>query len=160
MSNWKTESLEILHQQRSKLHKSDIAFYQLDRFERIIERLDEFSVTCDECKALEAEISSYLPQVSQLIQGKAKDKRQYEKFQERQMKHLEKFHQIYSFNYFVSKFALFGLIGGLLTGFLLASVFSTYFHELWIGATVVGLSIAYFAGHTKEMRLRRNNQII
>lgn len=160
MSNWKVESLEVLQKERDKLHKSDIAFYQIDRFERIIHRIDEFSDTCDECKSLQAEISSYLPRISEMLQGKAKDKRQYEKYQEKQMKHLAKTHQIYSFNYFVSKFALYGLIGGLLIGFLLASVFSTYFHQLWIGTTVIGLSVAYFAGNTKEMGLRRRNQII
>jgi hypothetical protein len=160
MDNWKEKTLEILQGERTKMHRSDIAFYQIDRFERIIHRVDEFSTDCDTCRSIQAEISGYIPQIHAMINGKARDKRLYERFQEKQMKHLAVQHQIYSFNYFTSRFTLIGLIAGLIIGFLLASLFTDYFHPLWIGATSLGLIISYYLAYRKEMGLRRKNQII
>jgi len=158
--SWKDDSLGILAGQRKLVHKSDQAFYQFDRFERIIERLDEFSHSCQECVHLQNEITDYLPEVSGMINTGAKGKRRYENLQEKQLKHLEVAHGIYPYSYFISKFTLIGILAGVLAGFIFASIFTEFFHIIWISLTSAGMIISYIIGSRKDMKLRRLNKVI
>lgn len=158
--SWKETSLETLGGQRKQVHKSDQTFYQFDRFERIIERLDEFSHGCQECVDLQKEITEYLPEVSSMIQSGAKGKRRYENLQEKQLKHLETGHGIYPYSYFISKYTLIGMLAGMLAGFIFASIFTEFFHVIWISLMSAGMIISYILGSRKDMKLRRLNKVI
>lgn len=157
---WKEESLDLLTQQRETVHKNDQAFYQFNRFEEIIGRLDEFAENCAECRDLQTEMTAYLPKVSEWINGGAKGKRQYEKLQEKQLKHLKEAHGIYPYSYHVSRYSFIGILAGLVAGFAFASIFTQYFHPMWISFTIAGMIISNIIGTRKDMKLRRLKKVI
>ncbi len=159
-TNWKTLILAELDNQRSLLHKRDVSFYQLARFERAIEKIAEHAPQCDSCKKHQVELSEFVPDIAKHINGSAKQKRRYENEMEKLIKHLRLQHQVFPAYYQVYLITSKGFAIGLLVGFLLAFLFPAYFQPLWISSTIAGLVISYFVGNAKDMASRRKKKVI
>ncbi len=157
---WITLVLKELENQRIGLHKRDISFYQLDRLTRIIERTAIFADSCEICKKHRLEMNDFVPQIAELINGNAKQKRLYELTVENYLKHLRLEHQVYPAYYQVYLSTSYGFFIGMGIGFILAFSFPKFFHEMWITSTSLGLTISYFIGSRKDMNSRRRKNVI
>lgn len=56
-NNWQEDTLEAIQQQRAMLEVKAQKKYQVDLLERVVRRVSDFSISCDECLSLQAGIT-------------------------------------------------------------------------------------------------------
>lgn len=164
MAKLKTWSVGIkrkLDEHRSQIRKSDYKFFNVDRLERVAERLDEFSEECEVCKELKSDVEHLAEHLPDYLDGTLHKRREFEKRNDTPVMHLRKAHQLYPQNYFTSVYALAGLSAGLLAGggISLLTAYVTAFHGLIFGF-VLGLAVGYIAGISKDKKQKKLNLIL
>ncbi len=119
---WSTQIKRTIKAQTEELFRKDYVFYKIDRLERISERIDTFSDTCEHCKGLKPEVESIAAGISELKNGSTHHRAEYERRNEEIVKHLRKVHGLEQAIYNTSLYTLLGMIAGLAVSFALSFI--------------------------------------
>lgn len=111
---WSKQIIIDLNQKKEELYKRDYKFFKIDRLERIAERVDEFSDSCEECYKLKPEIEDITDRLTEYVNGSPRKRAEYEKRSEAILKHLKKKHKLSQKSYYSSVYTAIGLAAGLL----------------------------------------------
>ena len=155
-----TQIEQNFENEKEKIHKRDLKFFQIDQLLRIAERLDNNATTCKTCQGMTYDMEKISSSVANLINGSPNDKREFERKTDAMKKHLKEVHQIYPVYYFVSLFAFIGIAIGGAAGAVVGLILPSYFVPSVVVGVVLGLGIGYFRGTKKDWAVRREKRLL
>ncbi len=159
-SEW-LQSIELnLNQQKEKIHKRDQRFFQVDQLLRIAERLDKFSVNCQECKDQKPVLHEISSKLADTINSGPSEKREFERKTDPVKKHLKKRHQIFPVYFFVSLYSFLGIASGVVIALLFSLVRPDLLYHGLVTFIIIGLIVGYFYGNKLDWKVRRENRLL
>ena len=157
---YKKLEIKIL-EENEKLYKNDFKFFQVETFLRAAKKADSLSEKCDTCKIHKETSEEIADNLQNYLKGDFKSRKDYEKKLTTITKHLRKGHQIYPEQYFISLYSLFGILGGLAFGAVIAYLtIPGFIKQAMLFGFVGGLLIGRILGKRKEKLNKLNNKIL
>jgi len=157
-SSWLSDLLIKLEHNRESLSLKDDRFLQINLFNNLITKIDNYSDTCEKCKNYKIDIENYIENLKAISISTQKQK-DYEKFLTELKLHLEKEHKIYPARYFNSIFSFAGMLTGAAIGALTGYLINPKF--LWSGILIgwtTGLLMGKIIGIKKDKKLQQQNK--
>ncbi len=146
--------------QVKNLYRGDIKFYQIERLITISEISEKESTNCEICKANVEKIKEISENVKDYMSGHPKRRREYENKFDSIVHHLKKEHQYYSKEYFTTIYSFWGLLLGLISGFLISHfILSAWMLESIAIASVFFILILRQIGKIKDKKNSEGNKI-
>ena len=160
MGNWATKTTNIIDSKLQGTKEKDLRFYRVDELKRNIERVDSFSKSCPYCQKQKADISAVINVIDEAVHVPGQTRREYDRLIGRLSIHMQKEHGFYTPFHFVYLFSFFGMVAGLLLGYLLLNLFPAYnWVMLGIGFSV-GLITGYVWGGIKDNKIRAEKRLM
>ena len=148
-------------EENEKLYKNDFKFFQVETFLKAAKKADSFSEKCDNCKIHKDTSEEIAENLQSYLKGDFKSRKDYEKRLTAITNHLKKAHQIYPEQYFISLYSLFGVVGGLAFGALVAYLtIPGFIKQTMLFGFVLGLLIGRILGKRKEKINKINKKIL
>lgn len=160
MGKWaKNITLEI-DQKLEKSRIQDLRFFRIDEFKRNIERVDEFTMTCPDCRRFRTDIDETVQSIDEAVKTPGRERRDYDRLINQLSKHIKKEHGFYPPFYFSYVYALIGMIGGAALGYVLFIIKPDYRIEMFSIGISVGLIISYILGTIKDKKIRLQKKLM
>lgn len=158
---WSNIIKQNIEKQSDQIFKRDYKFYKIDRLEKIAERIDEYSDTCEICQSFKPEVENISEHTAELINGSPSERSQYEKRNGVLVKHLKDIHHLVHKEYYASVYSLAGFAGGsVIFGGIAFFIDIKYFiFGLLLGFTI-GIIIGRVYGRKKDKEKERNGLIL
>ena len=160
MGKWAKEIISKIDSKLQETKERDLRFYRVDEFKRNIERADEFSSNCPVCLKLKPEIAAGVEKIDEAIQVPGQERREYDRLISRLSSHMHKEHGFYTPWYYSYLLSFFGMVAGLLLGYLLQRAFPAYDVEMLIIGFTVGLITGYVWGGIKDKKIRADKRLM
>ena len=158
---WSRKIQTEIDEQIEKIHKRDYKFYKIDRLERMVERVDEFSNECSECITIKKDIEDITPKISYYLAGASDLRAEYEKRNEKIVKHLQKEHKLAYKDFFASSYSFIGLlVGTTIVVFTFWFINPNFLIPAGLFGFTIGLFIGRFIGKRKDKENEKNNLIL
>ncbi|MCF8370953.1 MAG: hypothetical protein K9H64_04975 [Bacteroidales bacterium] len=159
-SKWVLLIKNNIEKHKETVHKRDVRFFQFDQLVRIAERLDNFEKTCPECSGHKGVLEEISSSLTQYVNTSPSMKREFEKKTDRIKKHLKTAHQIIPVYFFLSLYSFLGLAIGAGVGVIAGLAFYSYFINIIVFSTIVGLTIGYILGSKKDWKVRLDKRLL
>lgn len=160
MGNWATKTNNIIDSKLEGTKEKDLRFYRVDEFKRNIERVDSFSKSCPYCHKQMSDISAAADKIEEAVHIPGHTRREYDRLISRLALHMQKEHGFYTPFHFVYLFSFFGMVTGLVLGYLLLKLFPAYdWVMLGIGFSA-GLITGYVWGGIKDNKIRAEKRLM
>lgn len=159
---WSKKIKTDINTQIDDIYKRDYKFYKIDRLERIAERIDEFSDNCSECNSLKAEVEDIVTNLSESLKsGNTSLRSQYEKRNEKIVKHLKTKHHLSYKEYYASVYSFFGFTAGtIILGFIGWLILPQLLVFSLLTGFTVGIITGRLIGKKKDKEQARNKLIL
>lgn len=160
MEKWATKLISQLDEKLQGTRKRDLQFFRVEEFKRNVERVGAFSKDCPVCEKEKLNIAEISRKMDEAIQIPGKSRREYDRLINRLSSHMQKFHGYFPPFYFTYLFSFFGMIAGLLLGYLLMKLFP---EEDWVMLSAgfsIGLITGYFWGNKKDRKVRVDKKLM
>lgn len=154
MEEWSKQIISQLDENLEGVKRRDIRFYRVDELKRNIERVGSFSKSCPYCEKEKLNISEITKKINEAIQVPGKSRREYDRLISRLASHMQKAHGFFSPYYFTYLFSFFGMVAGLLAGYLLLRLFPEYNLAMLSAGFVAGLITGYTWGSKRDNKIR------
>lgn len=159
---WSKKIKVEIDAQIDDIYKRDYKFYKIDRLERIAERIDEFSDDCSECNHLKSEVEDIVTNLSDSLQnGNTELRSEYEKRNEKIVKHLRSVHKLSYKEYYASVYSFIGIVSGTI---VLGFIGWLILPQLLVFSLLTGFTIGIIAGRMigkkKDKEQERNSLIL
>jgi hypothetical protein len=122
MGDWYSEIENTVQSEKKKMTTREIRFFQVDRFLKLVFRIEANKDSCSECNGFAREVKNVVPTISGMFQGTTSSKERYEALYDGMIKHLRKTHQIFPPRYFTALYTFIGMMSGALVGLLIGWV--------------------------------------
>ncbi len=158
---WSKKIKTDIDAQIDDIYKKDYKFYKIDRLERMSERIDEYSDSCSECDAFKTEVEDIVENLTESLKGSPTLRSEYEKRNEKIVKHLKEVHHLSYKEYYASVYSFVGfatgsvVLGGI--SWLINPTFLTF--GLLAGFTI-GIIAGRIIGKKKDNEQTRNSLIL
>lgn len=158
---WSKKIQLEIDNQIEDIHKRDYKFYKVDRLERIAERIDNFSDNCQECEKFKSEVEDISSNLAYFLSGETNLRAEYEKRNEKIVKHLQKKHNLAYKDFYSSSYSFIGLSIGIAV-FILIFWFinSNFLIPASLFGFTIGLFVGRFTGKKKDKYNEENNLIL
>jgi len=144
-----------------KLYKNDFKFFQVETFLKAAKKADNFSEQCSTCKIHKKSSEKIANNLENYLKGDFKLRKDYEKQLDKITKHLKKEHKIYPEQYFISLYSLFGVLGGVGIGALIAYLtIPGFINQSMLFGFVGGLIIGRILGKRKDRIQKLSNKVL
>jgi len=160
MESWSSEIIKSIDSKLENVKDSEIRFFRIAEFKRNIERVDQFSKNCPYCHTEKINVKEAVATIDEAVGVPGKTRRNYDRLISRLSKHMQKEHGFYPPFHFSYTHAFYGLVAGLVTGFLLFKLIPEHGIELFTGAVSLGFVVSYFTGSIKDKRIRNEKRIM
>ena len=160
MGKWSTEIGKEIDQKLEKTREQDLRFFRIDEFKRNISRVDEYYSGCADCKRIQSDIIETVKSIDEAVKSPGRKRREYDRLISRLSKHIQKEHKFYPPFYFSYMYALIGLIGGAVLGYLLFLIKPEHKIEMLSIGISAGLILSYILGTIKDRKIRTNKKIM
>lgn len=160
MGKWAEKINLEIDQKLEKTRLQDLRFFRIDEFKRNISRVEEFAPTCADCKRIQTEISEAVNSIEEAIKSPGRNRRKYDKLIGRLSKHIQKEHGFYPPYYFSYVYALIGIVGGVILGYLLFLIKPELRFEMFSIGISVGLVVSYILGSIKDGKIRSQKKLM
>lgn len=160
MENWNTVVKEKLDNKLEGTKDRDIRFYRIDEFKRNIDRVEAFSGKCPYCSKQKTYISDAVETIDKAVHNPGRTRRDYDRLISQLSNHMQKEHGFYAPYYYTYLFSFFGMVAGLLLGYLLLKMLPQYNYAMLSLGFVVGLIAGYAWGNTKDSKIRADKKIM
>ncbi len=160
MGDWATKIIETVDTKLKGTKDKDLRFYRIDEFKRNIERIDSFSQNCPYCLKQKTGIAEVVEKIDHAVHTPGKDRREYDRLISKLSGHMQKEHGFHTPFYFVYLYSFFGMVAGMLAGYLLLKIFPAY---NWVMLSIgfsAGLLTGYFIGSSKDNKIRVNKKLM
>ena len=141
----------ILRELRSTVSEQISAKLNLAKCERIVEKLDSFSVSCEECQQLLLELKNHFIQLKENVnQIEDTELKQHKQLINHIVSHLQKTHKMVAEGYYLGLFLSLGLIMGIVFGL-------TIFKNIGLGIPIgMCMGVAIGAGMDADAKKKGN----
>jgi hypothetical protein len=160
MENWATKTNNTIDIKLTGTKDKDLRFYRIDELKRNIERIDTFSKNCAYCNKQKIYINEMVEQIDEAINVPGRTRREYDRLIGRLSTHMQKEHGFYTPFHFVYLFSFFGMVTGLLLGYLLLKLFPALDWVMLSIGFSVGLITGYIWGNTKDNKIRAEKKLM
>ena len=159
---WSKKIKADIDSQKDDIYKRDYKFYKIDRLEQIAERIDEFSDECSECNNLKSEVEDIVANLSDSLQnGNTKLRSEYEKRNEKIVKHLRNVHELSYKEYYVSVYSFIGFVAGtIVLGFIGWLILPQLLVFSLLTGFTIGIITGRLMGKRKDKEQERNGLIL
>jgi len=160
MEEWSKQTISQLDEKTKNIKQRDIRFYRVEEFKRNIERVGEFSKKCPYCEKEKINIAVMAGKIDEAIDVPGKTRREYDRAISRLSEHMQKHHGFFTPYYYTYLFSFFGMVAGLLLGYLLMKLFPAYNFTMLSAGFVGGLLTGYFMGNARDKKIRASKKIM
>ncbi len=160
MGKWAEDIIIDIDQKLEKVREQDLRFFRIEEFKRNINRVEEFASSCAECKRFKTDINEAVQTIDEAVKVPGRKRRAYDRTISRLSKHIQKEHGFYPPYYFSYLYAVFGLIGGALLGYLLYLSNPAHILEMYSIGIAAGLLVSYFFGFRKDKKIRSEKKLM
>jgi len=148
-------------EENEKLYRNDFKFFQVETFLKAAKKADSFSNKCDVCQTHKERAEEMADNLENYLKGDFKLRKDYEKQLDKITKHLKKEHKIYPEQYFISLYSLFGVLGGVGVGALIAYLtIPGFINQSMLFGFVGGLIIGRIFGKRKDNTQKLENKVL
>ena len=160
MESWSSEIINIIDSKLEGIKDKEIRFYRIDEFKRNIQRTDEFSSGCPYCQKEKMNISDVVKKLDEAINVPGRSRREYDRLIGRLSSHMHKQHGFVAPYYYTYLFSFFGMVAGLLLGYILQKLFPVYNWEMLLIGFTLGIIPGYFIGNFKDKKIRSEKKLL
>jgi hypothetical protein len=160
MGNWSEEIHQKIDSKLESARDKDILFFRIKEFKRNIERVDEFSVSCPECKRKMIDIAEVVEEIDVAVDVPGRKRLEYDRLISRLSRHMQKEHGFYAPYHYSYLYALYGVIAGTVLGLFLLWLQPNYKLEMFGIGISVGLIATYIIGSTKDKKIRNDQKLM
>ncbi|QGY45231.1 hypothetical protein GM418_16600 [Maribellus comscasis] len=160
MESWATKTIAEIDKNLEGIRDKEIRFYRVEELKRNIKRVGEFSSSCPYCQKEKLNITEVTKKINEAIKVPGKSRREYDRLISRISSHMHKQHGFIAPYYYTYLFSFFGMVAGLLTGYILQKFIPAQNWEMLILGFVVGLLPGYFIGFFKDKKIRSNKKLM
>lgn len=160
MEEWSKQTISQLDEKTKNIKQRDIRFYRVDEFKRNIERVGDFSKNCPYCEKEKISIAAIVGKTNEAIEIPGKTRREYDRAISRLSGHMQKHHGFFAPYYYTYLFSFFGMVAGLLLGYLLMKLFPLHGFAMLSAGFVAGLLTGYFTGNARDKKIRASKKIM
>ncbi len=160
-SLWYKKIEKKIIEENEKLYKNDFKFYQVESFLKIAKKVDQFAPICENCNESKTISEELTENLFDYLKGDVNSRRNYEKKLDTMNKHLRKEHSIYPKQYFISLYSLIGVVGGLLSGALIAYMtIPGFMKQSLLFGFVAGLFVGRIWGKIKDKKIQKEGKVL
>jgi len=160
MVNWSEEIIAKIGKNVSGAREKDLRFFRIEEFKRNIKRIDTFANQCSFCQKQKAEIVKTVFTIEEAVQVPGKSRRDYDRLISRLASHMQHKHGFYAPYYFTYLHSFFGMLAGLVAGYLLLKIFPEHSWLMLSAGFVAGLFSGYFPGSIKDKKIRKEKRLM
>jgi len=160
MEDWSKQVILRLDEKLTGLKQRDLRFFRIEEFKRNIERTGHFSKSCPACEKEKLNIAGIIVKIDEAIQVPGKSRREYDRIISRLSTHMQKVHGFFPPFYFTYLLSFFGMVAGLLLGYLLMKIFPDWNWMMLTLGFVAGLLAGYVWGNRKDAGVRTHKKIM
>lgn len=160
MEEWSQHTISLLNEKLKNIKQRDIRFYRVEEFKRNIERVGDFSKNCPFCEKEKLNITEIVEKTDQAIHIPGKSRREYDQLISRIASHMQKKHGFFTPYYYTYLFSFFGMVSGLLLGYLLMRLFPAHSGAMLSAGFIAGLVTGYFSGNIKDGKVRSSKKLM
>lgn len=160
MENWAKQLIAKVDEKLLGIKQRDLRFFRVEEFKRNITRVDIFSKSCPVCKREKLNIAEIAQKIDEAIHVPGKSRREYDRIIGRVSSHMQKEHGFFPPFYFTYLFSFFGMVAGLLLGYLLMKLFPVWDWIMLTTGFVAGLLSGYVYGNKKDNRIRIQKKLM
>ena len=158
--SWATKTNNIIDSKLQGTKEKDLKFYRIDELKRNIERVDSFSKSCPYCQKQKIDISTVVNSIEEAVHVPGRTRREYDRLISRLSMHMQKEHGFYTPYHFVYLYSFFGMVAGLLLGYLLLKLFPSFDWVMLAIGFSAGLIIGYVWGGIKDNKIREEKKLM
>jgi hypothetical protein len=160
MENWAIKTNNTIDSKLKGTKDKDLRFYRIDELKRNIERVDTFSQNCPYCNKEKINIKTTVEKIDEAVHVPGKTRREYDRLISRLAIHMQKEHGFYTPFHFVYLFSFFGMVAGLLLGYVLLKLFPALDWAMLSLGFSVGLITGYAWGNIKDNKIRAEKKLM
>jgi len=160
MEKWDTEIKTRLDKKLEGTKDRDIRFYRIDEFKRNIERVETFSRSCPHCSKQKIHIAETVDTIDKAVNTPGRTRRNYDRLISNLSRHMQKEHGFYAPYYYTYLFSFFGMVAGLLIGYLAMKFLPQLNYALLSLGFVAGLITGYAWGNVKDNKVRSDKKVM
>lgn len=160
MESWGTSVINKLNNNLKNSKKRDINFFRIEEFKRNIKRVDNFSTKCPVCQKHKMHIAETVDKIDEAINVPGSTRRNYDRLISNLSSHMQKVHGYYTPFYFSYLYSFFGMVAGLVLGYLLLKLFPAYGWEMLSLGFILGLIAGYVKGNIKDNKIRSDKKLM
>jgi len=160
MEDWSEQVILQLDEKLQGIKQCDLRFFRIEEFKRNIERVGGFSKSCPACEKEKLNIAEISGKINEAIQIPGKSRREYDRIISRLSSHVQKVHGFFPPFYFTYLLSFFGMVAGLLLGYLLMKIFPALNWMMLSSGFVAGLFTGYVWGNRKDAKIRTHKKLM
>ena len=160
MENWATNTIAEIEVKLDGIRDKEIRFFRVEELKRNIKRVGEFSKNCPHCEKEKLNISEIITKIDTAIKVPGKNRREYDKLISRISSHMHREHGFTVPYYYTYLFSFFGIVAGLVVGYILQKLSSTQNLEMLLIGFILGILPGYFIGHFKDKKIRSEKKLM
>ena len=160
MEHWSEEIITSIDSKLTGAREKDLRFFRIEEFKRNIGRIDTFAEQCSFCQKQKPEIAKTIFTIEEAIQVPGKTRRDYDRLISRLASHMQHTHGFYAPYYFTYLYSFFGMLAGLVSGYLLMKLFPDQNRMMLSAGFVAGLFAGYFPGSIKDKKIRKEKRLM
>lgn len=160
MDEWTSQMISSIEENLSKAKASDLRFFRVSEFKRNVERTGSFADKCPACRRNQTDIKIVVAVIENAIVSPGKTRREYDNLISRLAGHMQKEHGYYTPYHFTYRYLFYGMLIGLVTGYLMMSLLSEYNWAYVSGGYAAGLLMGYIYGSKKDRIIREKKMIM
>ncbi len=160
MNEWAKQMISQVDEKLEGTKLRDQRFFRTDEFKRNIERTAGFSEECPVCHVEKLNVQEVVKTFDQAINVPGKARREYDRLISRLSGHMQKEHGFFPPYYYTYLFSFFGMLAGLVLGYLLMKIFPAWDYAMLSAGFVAGLLLGYFAGNKRDSKVRAEKKLM
>ena len=160
MEDWASQIVSVIDEKLKDTRPSDLRFFRVEEFKRNVERTGTFSGKCPVCTRQQINIKQIADNIDQAVGNPGKARHDYDRLINRLSAHMQKEHGYFAPSHFTYRHSFYGILAGIVTGFLLMMLFSEYNWAYLSGGFSLGLLLGYISGGQKDRKVREKKMIM
>jgi len=160
MEEWSKQTISKLDEKTKNVKQRDYRFFRVEEFKRNIERVGDFSKSCPYCEKEKINIAAIVKKMDEAINVPGKTRREYDRAISRLSGHMQKNHGFFAPYYYTYLFSFFGMVAGILTGYILMRLFPSHDWAILSAGFVAGLITGYAWGNSRDSKIRSSKKIM
>jgi len=161
MEQWNQTIGDQLKQELKGVKDSDLRFFRIAEYLRMVKRVDDFSDTCEQCRQFRSEIEQQVKTVRLAVTETGRERRSYDRHIDQLARHMKKKHGFYPPYYYTYSYSFFYTLVAAVAGLLISLFFPSI--DRWffiVPAIVAGLLAGQLIGNRKDSRIRSENKLL